>query len=118
VPQLIENGQYVRPTLGVEVDERGNQPIADQLEVKGAAVLRVTPGSSAAAAGLRGARLDNNGTIVPGDVILEMEGTGVNSVPQLLSRLDKLRVGQTIRLTISRDRNKQEVRVTLQGANQ
>lgn len=118
VPQLIETGTYVRPTLGVQVDERVNQLITDQLQVKGVAVLRVTPGSPAAAAGLRGARLENNSTVVPGDVILEIEGTPVDSVPKLLGRLDELRVGDTIRLTIWRDGNKQEVRVTLQGANQ
>ncbi len=118
VPQLIETGTYVRPTLGVQVDERVNQLITDQLRVKGVAVLRVTPGSPAAAAGLRGARLENNSTVVPGDVILEIEGTPVDSVPKLLGRLDELRVGDTIRLTIWRDGNKQEVRVTLQGANQ
>jgi S1-C subfamily serine protease len=118
VPQLIETGKYVRPTLGVQVDERVNQLITDQLHVKGVAVLRVTPGSPAAAAGLQGARIENNSTIVAGDVILEIEGTAVDSVPKLLGRLDELRVGDTVRLTIWRNGNKQEVRATLQGANQ
>jgi S1-C subfamily serine protease len=117
VPQLIETGRYVRPTLGVEVDERANQLITGQLRVSGVAVLRVTPGSPADAAGLRAARLQNNGTIVPGDIILEIEGTAVDSVPKLLGRLDELRVGDTIRLTIWRDGKRQEVRVTLQGGN-
>jgi S1-C subfamily serine protease len=117
VPQLIETGKYVRPTLGVEVDERVNQLITEQLRVRGVAVLRVTPGSPADAAGLRGARFERNSTIVSGDIILEIEGTAVDSVPKLLGRLDELRVGETIRLTIWRDGNKQEVRVTLQGSN-
>lgn len=116
VPQLIETGKYVRPTLGVEVDERINQLIADQLHVSGVAVLRVTPGSSAEAAGLRGARIQNN-AIAPGDIILEIEGTPVDTVPKLLGRLDELRVGDTITLTIWRDGNKQQVRVALQASN-
>jgi hypothetical protein len=38
VPQLIASGKYARPTLGVEVDERLNQPITERLRVSGVAV--------------------------------------------------------------------------------
>ena len=52
VPQLIAAGKYVRPALGVEVDERLNQLIAQRNDVTGVVILRMTPGSSAEAAGL------------------------------------------------------------------
>ena len=115
VPQLIANGKYVRPTLGIEVDERLNQLVTERLRVEGVAVLRVTPGSPAEAAGLRGAQVREDGTIVPGDIIVEVEGTAVDSVARLLNRLDERRVGESVRLTILRGGQKQEVRVTLQG---
>ena len=115
VPQLIASGKYVRPTLGVEVDERLNQLVTERLRIKGVAVLRVTPGSPAEAAGIRGARIEQNGTIVPGDIILEIDGTATDSVARLLGRLDERRVGETVRLTILRDGQKRDVSVMLQG---
>ena len=117
VPQLIASGKYVRPTLGVEADERLNQLVTERLRVTGVAVLRVTPGSAAESAGIRGARIEQNGTIVPGDIILEMDGASVDSVARLLGRLDERRIGETVRLTLLRDGQKREVSVTLQGAS-
>jgi S1-C subfamily serine protease len=117
VPQLIATGKYVRPTLGVEVDERVNQLINEGRRAAGVAVLRVTPGSPAEAAGIRGARIQENGTVVPGDIILEIDGTPVDGVARLLSRLDERRVGETVRLTLMRDGQKTDVRVTLQGGS-
>jgi S1-C subfamily serine protease len=117
VPQLIGTGKYVRPALGIQVDERLNQLVTRQVGVKGVAILRVIPGSPAAAAGLQGAREENE-TIVPGDVILAVDGDSVDSVPRLLARLDEHRVGDVVRLTILRDGQKREVKVALQAGNQ
>lgn len=118
VPQLIATGKYIRPALGIQVDERLNQLVTRQLEVKGVVVLRVMPGSSAEAAGLRGARAEPDGTIVPGDVIVAIDGTAIDSVARLLSRLDERRVGEAIRLTVLRDGRETELSVTLQGEGQ
>jgi S1-C subfamily serine protease len=54
VPQLIARGKYSRPALGIEVDEDVNRVLTDRLGQEGVAVLRVRPGSVAAAAGLEG----------------------------------------------------------------
>jgi S1-C subfamily serine protease len=118
VPQLIANGKYVRPVLGVEADERLNQLIAQRTGMTGVAVLRVTPGSSAAAAGLRGARTDAQGRLIPGDIIVAVEGQEVDSVARLTSRLDDYEIGRTVRLTVFRDGQKTEVSVRLQAGNQ
>jgi S1-C subfamily serine protease len=118
VPQLIATGKYVRPVLGIEADERLNQLIAQRTGVSGVAVLRVTPGSSAAAAGLRGARTDTRGRLTPGDIIVAVEGQPVDSVARLSSRLDDYPVGRTVRLTVVRDGQKTEVSVRLQPGNQ
>jgi S1-C subfamily serine protease len=74
VPQLIAKGKYTRPVLGISTDEQLNQLIAKQLGVKGVAVLKVEPGSSAEAAGLRGAKTAPDGSIVPGDIITAIDG--------------------------------------------
>ncbi len=117
VPQLIATGKYVRPSLGIEVDERLNQLIARETGINGVAVLRVTPGSGAAAAGLRGVRTDGR-TIAPGDIITAVDGAEVDSVARLLARLDERKVGDTVRLTIVRDGQKIETKVTLQAGTQ
>ena len=118
VPQLIASGKYVRPALGIQVDDRLSQLVTEQLGVKGVAVLRVTPGSPAAAAGLRGARAQENGALVPGDVIVAVDGESVDSVARLLGRLDERKVGDAVRLTILRDGQKTDVNVTLQAGAQ
>jgi S1-C subfamily serine protease len=117
VPQLIETGKYVRPTLGVEVDERVNQLITERLRVTGVAVLRVTPGSAAEAAGIRGARIQESGIVVPGDVILAVDGEPVDGVARLLGRLDERRVGETVRITLLREGQKIDVNVRLQAGS-
>ena len=118
VPQLIARGKYVRPALGIEVDERLNQMITRRLGVTGVAVLRVTPGSPAAAAGLRGVRTQADGAIVPGDVIVQVDGTRVESVARLLGRLDDHQVGDTVRLEVLRDGETREVSVALESGEQ
>jgi S1-C subfamily serine protease len=117
VPQLIATGKYVRPTIGIQVDEQLNQLLTTQLGVRGVAVLRVTPGSPAEKAGLRGVRVEGNRTIDPGDIILEVSGAAVDSVARLLNRLDEHRVGETVRLTVLRDGNKTNVNVTLEAGS-
>jgi S1-C subfamily serine protease len=118
VPQLIASGRYVRPALGIEIDESVNQLISQRLGVTGVAILRTSPGSSAAAAGLRGMRTEAGGAIVPGDIIVAVNGHAIDSVARLQSRLDDYDVGETVRLTVMRDTRRIEVPVTLQASAQ
>ncbi len=114
VPQLIRTGRYIRPALGIEVDEALNRRLAALLGVQGVVILRVAPASAAAKAGLAGATVTPDGRIVPGDVIVAIEGKPVDSVARLLARLDDFRVGDTVAVTVVRDRERRDVRVTLQ----
>ncbi len=109
---------YVRPALGVEVDERLNQLITQRTGVSGVVLLRVTPGSAAEAAGLRGVRAEADGRVVPGDIIVAVEGTAVESVARLMSRLDDHQVGDTVRLTVWRDGQRTEISAKLQAGTQ
>lgn len=118
VPELIASGRYVRPALGVELDERLNQLITARTGVAGVVVLRVTAESAAERAGLRGVRRSADGGIVPGDVIVAVDGTSVETVARLLSRLDDYRVGDTVRLTVLREGRRTDLNVTLQAGSQ
>ncbi len=56
VPQLIKTGKYIRPALGIEVDEQLNARLQALTGSKGVFVLRVTPGSVAHRAGSSASR--------------------------------------------------------------
>jgi S1-C subfamily serine protease len=114
VPQLIAEGRYVRPSLGIAVDVDINRLVREQLGVKGVVVLRVQSGSAAEAAGLRGSELDAQGNLVPGDVILEVAGKRIESVSSLLSALDDHSIGEQIGLRIWRANREIEVPVVLE----
>jgi len=113
VPQLIAQGKYVRPVLGIEIDEQLNQLITQQAGLKGVVILKVSPESPAAAAGLRGAKLGPDGRIIPGDIITAVDGKPVDGVSRLLSRLDEHRVGDTVKLTVRRNGKDVEIPITL-----
>jgi len=77
----------------------------------------VAPGSAAEKAGLQGARRTLDGGIVPGDIIVAIEGKAVENVGKLYARLDDFKVGDTVRLTVVRDGARREVSVTLQAGS-
>jgi S1-C subfamily serine protease len=115
VPQLISQGRYIRPALGVELDEGLNQRLSRLMQVEGVVVLRVLPGSAAAAAGLQGASISREGGVIAGDVIVAVDGKPVDSVAKLTARLDDFQVGDTVRLTLLRGGARIEVPVSLQA---
>jgi S1-C subfamily serine protease len=118
VPQLIGTGRYVRPALGIELDERLNQLMTERARVAGVVILRVVPGSAAERADLQGVRRTADGGIVAGDIIVAVDGSAVDSVARLLNRLDDHKVGDTVRLTVLRDGQRTDVNVTLQAGAQ
>lgn len=117
VPQLIARGRYVRPALGIEVDEGLNRVITQRLGVEGVLVLKVNPGSAAEAAGLRGARMEPDGRFVPGDIITGINDQPVDNVARLLARLDDFQIGDTVKLNLLREGRKIDVNVTLQAGS-
>jgi S1-C subfamily serine protease len=114
VPELIRDGKYLRPALGIEVDEGLNRRLTEMLEVEGVVILRVAPGSAAATAGLKGATIARDGGIVPGDIITAVGGKPVDGAGKLIATLDDFKVGDTIKVTVLREGKKVDVPVTLQ----
>ncbi|MEN3366343.1 MAG: hypothetical protein V7606_3617 [Burkholderiales bacterium] len=114
VPQLIKNGKYIQPALGIDVNEDINRRLTLMFNVSGVAVLRIMPGSAAAKAGLQGASVSREGGVVLGDVIKAVEGIPVDSVGRLFARLDDSKVGDIVRLTILRGGREQEASVALE----
>jgi S1-C subfamily serine protease len=114
VPQLISQGRYIRPALGIEMDEGINRRLADILKIQGVFVLRVEAGSAAEQAGLRAARIAPDGRFIAGDVIVALDGRELTGVGELLGRLDDHKVGDTVKLRVRRGGEMIEVPVTLQ----
>ena len=114
VPQLIRAGKYIRPTLGIQMDEGLNERLKALLHVDGIVVLRVPQGSAADRAGLKGALLSHEGGIVPGDIITAVDGKPVDTVHKLYARLDDYSVGNTVKLTVLREGQKREIPITLE----
>ena len=112
VPELIRTGRYVPPTLGLSFDPRLNAAVNRQGLV-GAMVLEVAPRSEAARAGLEGARMLRDGRIVPGDVVVAVEGEAVATLDDLLAALDARAVGETVTVTLERDGRRGEVELPL-----
>jgi S1-C subfamily serine protease len=110
VPQLIQHGKVVRPQLGITL---ADDSIAKRIGVEGALVLRVEPGTSAAESGLRGTRVDEDGSILLGDVIQRFGAADVRSGEDLLNALENARAGERVPLTVMRDGRRTEVNVTL-----
>jgi Do/DeqQ family serine protease len=93
--QLITRGRVVRGWLGIVI-----QDLTDQLagsfgvnEREGVLVADVMKGSPADAAGLK-----------PGDIVVELGGSPIKEVPDLQRRVAAVRPGQTMKLTVIRER--------------
>ncbi|HQR67700.1 MAG TPA: trypsin-like peptidase domain-containing protein [Thermoanaerobaculia bacterium] len=110
VPQLIQHGKVIRPQLGVVL---ADARVAARLGLDGVLILSVNEGSGAEKAGLRGTRRDENGDLLLGDVILGVDGRKVSTYDDLASALEKMKPGETARLTVLRGGRSLDVDVTL-----
>ncbi|MEW6764707.1 MAG: trypsin-like peptidase domain-containing protein [Pseudomonadota bacterium] len=113
VPQIIRQGHYVGPVLGIQVDEDINRQVFQDDE-RGVLILRVQPGSTAERAGLRGAVIGGDGSMRIGDILVAIDGKPVKSVTRMRDLLDDYRVGDTVDVTVLRGAQKLTLSVELQ----
>jgi S1-C subfamily serine protease len=102
VPDLIVHGSYIRPTLGITVDDDMSERLLESTGVTGVLILRVQPASAADRAGLRGTRVVSDGGVVLGDVILAVDGKPTTSAAELIDLLESYSVGDQVELTVYR----------------
>jgi S1-C subfamily serine protease len=104
VRQLEENGRVRHSFLGIRPGELTPQ-LAERLGIdaeSGVLVVEVTPGTPAAAAGLRA-----------GDVIVALDGDDVATVEDLLGRLREREPGDRVGIDYLRDGNRSRADATL-----
>ncbi len=124
VPQLIAQGRYPHPWLGVdylpltpnwvEAFRRAELTMPDE----GLLVLQVAPNSPADEAGIRGGdrviRLGNVRVPVGGDVITAIDGQPMTNAKAFIAYLEtQTMVGDTVQVTFIRDGEEQTVQATL-----
>jgi S1-C subfamily serine protease len=110
VPQLIRHGKIVRPGLDITVVP---DQTARRVGVNGVLVFNVMPGGTAAKAGLRPTRRDQDGQVVLGDVITAVDGKAVTRTKEFFNAVAKHKVGDTVTLDIDRDGEAVQLKVTL-----
>lgn len=111
VPDLIEYGQIRRPVLGI-------YPLSNSLArrwgIEGVMFSSVDPNGSADRAGLLPVLRDRRGRILPGDIIIAIDGEEIRSRGDLTLILEKRDVGDRVQVSFIRDGQRRSVSVTLQ----
>jgi 2-alkenal reductase len=119
VPVLIEKGEYDYPYLGVSSHPELSlieQEALGLSQSNGAYVVEVVPGGPADEAGLKGASGDSELPGLPsgGDLITAVDGRPVQVFSEMLAYLmENKSPGDTVTLTIIRDKEQKEVVITL-----
>jgi S1-C subfamily serine protease len=125
VPQLIAQGRYAHPWLGVQplglTPERAQAFREAGMDVpvdQGLLMIEVLPGGPADRAGIRGGdrivQLGNVQLPLGGDIVTAINGEAVDDLQELTVYLEtQTQVGDTVEVTIFRGSVEQNVRVTL-----
>jgi S1-C subfamily serine protease len=110
VPELIDHGRLVRPTLGVELLQ---DQLVQRWGLEGALVGNVIRGSGADEAGLRPTTQDRAGRVRLGDLIVAIEGQPVVSSNDAFLALERRRAGEVVTVTVERDGGRVDLEVEL-----
>ncbi len=105
VPALIARGRAPIPGIGI-VPVRPD--LVAQAGIAGVVIDEVTRGTPAAEAGLRPL---NRRTGDPGDIIVAVNGKRVETLSSFAAELDRVGIGNTADLTVSRNDQERRVRV-------
>jgi S1-C subfamily serine protease len=121
---LMTLGRVRRPALGVRTIPISPE-LADEIGLPvdyGLLIIQVTPGGSADQAGLHAgserAYLGNTAIMLGGDLIVAIDGQKVQDEEDLSQMMNNHRAGDTVKMTIYRNKKKMEVSVALGEARQ
>jgi S1-C subfamily serine protease len=111
VPRLIRDGRLIRPALGItaapaEFNRAMGLP-------EGVALVDLVRGGPAAEAGLKPFQRDAKGAIVPGDVIVAVEGQPVPTMDRLFEVLERKQPGEVVALAVWRQGSRRDLRARL-----
>jgi S1-C subfamily serine protease len=119
IPELVKHGRVIRPWFGMAIKliskklmEVINMPLVDGLLVE-----KVDPGSPAQQAGIREGNLPvtvgGDEFLLGGDIITDLNGKSPNDPKGFAELVSSLKVGDTVRLTLYREKRTRQVRFKL-----
>jgi S1-C subfamily serine protease len=121
---LMTLGRVRRPALGVRTIPISAE-LAEEMSLPvdyGLLIVQVTPGGSADLAGLKGgterAYLGNIPIMLGGDLIVAIDGEKVEDEQDLSQMMNNHRAGDTVKVTIFRNKKKMDVSVALGEARE
>ncbi|WP_372895511.1 S1C family serine protease [Stieleria sp.] len=114
VPQIIANGRYEPPQLGIRVNRELSEVVTTRLGVEGVLILHIVPGGPADRAGLRETVIGQSSLVRPGDIIQKIGDATVRDMNDMLEALEHHRVGETVTVQFLRDGQTETVDVVLQ----
>src|SRR6266436_4772525 len=121
---LVTIGRVRRPALGVRTIPIGGE-LATEMNLAadyGLLIVQAIPGGAAAHAGLRGgserAYLGNIPIMIGGDLIVAVDGKRIDSQQDLAQVMNNHRAGDTVNVTIFRNKKKMDVSVVLGEARE
>ena len=115
VDKLIKYGKYIKPSIGIETDERVNRYLKETLGIKGVAILGLIRGSDAMKKGLISANFYSDGTIDFGDIIVGVDGKKIESIYGLEDILERKKIGERVELQILRGQKRLNIPIKLIG---
>jgi S1-C subfamily serine protease len=91
--------------------------MAKRWGIKGLIIGKVSRGSGAEQAGLKGARETATGRVELGDIIVSVAGKTVGNLDELMDVLEHYKVNDQVTVEILRGTHRERVSVTLQAVN-
>jgi S1-C subfamily serine protease len=118
VPELVSNGRFRHPDLGIQTAELGYEVTPSQSGPQnGLLIVDMDRSGPAAQAGLQAAQIQQGGfqtVLVGGDTITAINGTPVTTRDELLLYMENnVLPGDQVTITYVRDNKSQEVTVTV-----
>ena len=113
VPQIIANGRYEPPRLGIRVHTELSRRVTQRFNVSGVLVFSVEAGSGAASAGIHGTEIGRSQVAKLGDIIQELAGRKIESMNDLQQALDGYSSGDTVPIKLLRGNEQIELQVEL-----
>jgi len=118
VPELIKNGKYSHPWLGISgggITPDIAKGLGVQKNYKGIFVSKVIKGSPAEKSGILEATFNANGEVKSGDIIISVDGKSVRGMDELILYVsENKKVGDSLQITINRGGKVIDVTVVLQ----
>ncbi|MFN3234163.1 MAG: S1C family serine protease [Gammaproteobacteria bacterium] len=101
VDQIIKHGKIITPGIGIQPL---SSKVSKQLGVKGVIIGKVLPHSPAVEAGLDGTKINDQGKVSLGDIIVFVNGQRVNGYDDYYEEMQKIQIGDSVKIKYLRNR--------------